>query len=97
MTRINSLLRRFKPGQIAALGVATWVAGLAIVVFVLCPLANPLFPGAGLATAILGGVLVGLTPRIFTIAYLDRKHDDAMHEALAAWYRDKEASRGGSV
>lgn len=97
MIRINSLLRRLKPWQIVSVGAATWAAILAVIIFVMCPLAEGLFSGGGMVVAILGGIAVGLAPRVFVRAYMDRKHDDAMHEALAAWYRDKEAARGGSV
>jgi hypothetical protein len=97
MDKFNHFLRRRKPWQIAALGAATWVAGLAVVIFVFCPLANSVLPGSGLAVAILGGIAVGLTPRVFTVAYLDRKHDDMMLAMIEQWQRDKEASRGGSL
>lgn len=98
MIKLNSFLRQFKPWQIAALGVGTWFLGVAVVVLVLCPLTNGLFPGAGLATSILGGIAVGwFVPRPFTEAYLDRKHDDAMFRMLEQWQRDKEAARGGSL
>jgi len=97
MNQFNHFLRRRTPWQIAALGVFTWLAGLAFVIFVLCPPANALVPGLGLAVAILGGIAVGLTPQVFTRAYMDRKHDDAMVRVIESWRRDKEANRGGSL
>jgi hypothetical protein len=95
MTDLNHMLRRLQGWQIAALGVLAWLLGLAVVVFVLCPLADGLVPGLGMAAAILGGIAVGLTvPRFFTQAYMDRKHDEIVLAYVEDFAARQRANRG---
>ena len=101
MHKLIKLLRRLEPWQIVAVGVASWAALMALVVFGLGPLAFLLMAPAGEAAAsvaslivsIGGVVLIGLhLPKPFVLAFYARRIDDEMQRMALAYV---EARRNG--
>jgi len=94
MNKLNTLLRQLEPWQIAAIGAASWLIGIAVVIFGLIPLATFLFLPvgeaagaiAGLIVAIGGGWLVGSgVGKAFIPAYYERRVDVAMERSYALY------------
>lgn len=100
MKRINKLLRRLKPRQIAIVGAVTGLALIAATVFGLAPLAVTLLLPLGEAVAGVAGLIISIggtlwivlaVPGVFTTAIYDRLADDEMiriFEEFAAKVRE---------
>lgn len=100
MKRINKLLRRLKPRQIAIVGVVTVLALIAATVFGLAPLVFTLLLPLGEAVASVASLVVSIggtawiilvMPGVFTTAVYDRLADDEMiriFEEFAAKVRE---------
>ena len=99
MVTLDKLVRRLEPRNILIAGALATLAILALVIFVLAPLAFTLLLPAGEAAASIASLVVSIggsawtllsVPKFFLNAHWGRKYDEAVERLLEAFAQNKE-------